>query len=460
MKTKLSGGKIIAFDGNRHILLEKGEIVFQGDQIIFVGEFYGEKVDRTIDTSSKLILPGFINIHTHSLSASLLYRGILEDESSALYKYLLPIRYGTNSRPPYASGEDAYYLSRVVLLEVLKSGVTTVLEQTNNLEDVLQIARALGIRIYGCHSYFSGMPFEEGGRVVYPKFKDSCPALDENLRLIKAYQNLEGGRIKVWLGPHAPDTCSTELLCETRRKATELKVGISTHVAQSPTEDGEMQRRAQKTPVEFLDDLRFWGPDVIAAHAIHTTPNDEEIMARSGMTVVHCASSYLKNGVRAPMARYRKRGINVVLGTDQNAMDFLGEMRLAMFSSKLNENDAMATTCLDILNAVTLNAAKALGRDDIGRIYPGVKADFTQINLRQPHLTPSRDPLKTLLYHAGPGDVDTVIVGGQIVMAEGKILTVDEEEIIAKADEVARRLWAKADCEVGLPRLLIDRWRS
>jgi len=112
------------------------------------------------------------------------------------------------------------------------------------------------------------------------------------------------------------------------------------------------------------------------------------------------------------MARYRKRGMNVVLGTDQNAMDLIDEMRLAMFSSKLNEDDPLATTCLDVFNAVTLNAARPR-RQDIGRLCPGAKADIVLVNVAQAHLSPFRDPLKILVYHANQNDVDTVIVDGK-----------------------------------------------
>jgi 5-methylthioadenosine/S-adenosylhomocysteine deaminase len=460
MRTKLAGGRIIGFDGVKHVLIEGGDVVFEDDRILFAGLSFGEKVDRTIDASSMLVIPGLINIHTHSLSAPLLYRGILEDEGQTLYRYLLPVRYGTPSRPPYARGEDARLLSLVTLLEVLRSGVTTVFEQTDNLEDALTSAQALGLRMYGCHSYFSGMPFEEEGRVVYPAFKEPCAGFEENLRLIRDYQDSSGGRIKVWLGPHAPDSCSSDLLRETRKKADELGVGIGTHVAQSLSEVNEIKRRFGKTPVEYLGDLGFWGPDVIAAHAIYTTPSDVGILARSGMTVAHCASSYLKSGVHAPMARYRKHGINVVLGTDQNCMDLIDEMRMALFSSKLNEDDPKGATVPEVFNAVTLKAAQALGRTDLGRIAPGAKADLVLINMRRAHLTPCRDPLKMLLYHCNGNDVDTVIVDGKTVMAGRQVVTVDEEEVLARAEAVADRVWKKAEAEIGLPPLLLERVRQ
>ena len=457
MKTKISGGSVIAFDGTKHVYIEKGEVVFEGSRIIFVGGRYDGKADGTIDGTGKLVLPGLINIHTHSLSAPLMYRGILEDEGQTLYKYLLPVRYGTLSRPPYAAGRDAYLLSRVTLLEILKSGVTTVFEQTDNLEDAIRIAQTLGIRFYGCHSYYNGMPYEESGRVVYPKFTEACPGFEENLALIKECRDTCGGRIQVWLGPHAPDTCSRDLLVETRKKADELKVGIGTHIAQSLTEVNEIRRRMEKTPAEFLGDIGFLGEDVIAAHAIYTTSSDVEIMARSRMTIAHCASSYVKSAVHAPMARYRKRGMNVVLGTDQNAMDLIDEMRLAMFSSKLNEDDPLATTCLDVFNAVTLNAARALGRQDIGRLCPGAKADIVLVNMAQAHLSPFRDPLKILVYHANQNDVDTVIVDGETVMEGRNVLTLDEKEAVFEAKEVAGRIWGKAEAEIGLPAFLIPK---
>jgi 5-methylthioadenosine/S-adenosylhomocysteine deaminase len=455
LKTKIADGLVFAFDGENHVVFSKGDVVFEDDRIIYAGNSYRGRVDKTIQAFGKLVIPGFINIHTHSLSSPLLYRGILEDAGSMLYKYLLPLRFGTPSRPPFATGEDAYNLSRVTFLELLKSGVTTVFEQTDNLEDVILIGKETGLRLYACHSYFNGMPYEEKGKVVYPVFKDVCPGFDDNIRLLKEYHNSEDGRIQVWLGPHAPDTCSIELLRETRRKASELGVGIGTHVAQSPTEVNAIKERFHKSSVEFLDSIGFWGDDVIAAHAIYTDEADMDIMKKTEMTVAHCASSYVKNAVRSPMAIYRNRGINVVLGTDQNTMDMLEEMRLALFSSKLNERDHMATTCLDVYNAITLKAATALGRSDVGRIAVGAKADIVLLNIKQPHWFPGRDPLKMLLYHGNRNDVDTVIVDGHLLMKERKVLAVDEDEVMAKADEAAKRVWQKADAEVGLPELML-----
>jgi cytosine/adenosine deaminase-related metal-dependent hydrolase len=165
----------------------------------------------------------------------------------------------------------------------------------------------------------------------------------------------------------------------------------------------------------------------------------------------------VKSGIHAPMARYRQAGINVVLGTDQNPMDFLDEMRLAMFSSKLNEDNPNATTVLDVFNMVTLKAAQALGREDIGRIAPGAKADLVVVNTRQTHLCPHRDPLKALVYHANRNDIEMVIVDGKTVMEGRKVLTVDEEEIISKAEEVAQRLWKKVEAEIGLPKFLLQK---
>ena len=125
-------------------------------------------------------------------------------------------------------------------------------------------------------------------------------------------------------------------------------------------------------------------------------------------------------------------------------MDFLDEMRLAMFSSKLNEDDPNATTVLDVFNLVTLKAAKALGRDDIGRIAPGAKADLVVVDTRRSHLCPHRDPLKALVYHANRNDVEMVIVDGRIVVEGGRATLVNEEEIRRKADRAARELWEHA----------------
>jgi 5-methylthioadenosine/S-adenosylhomocysteine deaminase len=136
-------------------------------------------------------------------------------------------------------------------------------------------------------------------------------------------------------------------------------------------------------------------------------------------------------------------------------MDMIGEMRLALFSSKLNEGDPFATTCLDVYNAITLNSARALGRDDIGKIAPGAKADITLVNIREPHWGPFRDVLKMLIYHGNRSDVDTVIVDGRMLMSKRNVLSLSEEEVIAKAAEAMRRIWQKAESEIGLPSLLL-----
>jgi cytosine/adenosine deaminase-related metal-dependent hydrolase len=457
MKTLVRGGSVIAFQDGHQRLVTPGDVLVDGDRVAYAGPRFEGIADRTIDAAGRLVMPGLLNLHVHSLSAPVASRGILEDEGDAtLYKYLLPLRYGTpDFRTPFV-GEAARRLSAMSYLALLKSGTTTVLDMTDNLADAIDLARETGIRLYAAGSYYTTMPFQKDGQVVYPSPAADCPKFDENVALVRQFNGSENDRIRVWLGPHAPDTCSVGVLRRTRDMAEQLGVGISTHLAQSRSEVAEVHRRTGRTPAQLLADVGLLGPDCIVAHCHFCTEEDFQLLQDAGVSVAHCPWAYARRGGTGYLAELRRRGINTVLGSDQDPMDLISLMRLAAQASKIRLNDPFATTALDAFNAVTLNAARALGRDDLGRLASGCKADLVVVDFRRPHLAPAYDYLKMLVYHAHGGDVETVMVDGQIVVENSRVVTVDEAAWVARADETAQRLWREVAARYPLPRRMLE----
>jgi 5-methylthioadenosine/S-adenosylhomocysteine deaminase len=254
------------------------------------------------------------------------------------------------------------------------------------------------------------------------------------------------------LYPLQVDTCSPELFRATRKAADELGVGIQTHVGQNIVEFHEMLRRHGKTPVELLADTGLLGPRTILGHCLLTTAHrlaalpagrDLDILAKSGATVAHCPLVFARRGnALESFHRYRMAGINVGLGTDTYPRDLISEMRWASMLCKVMEHDFTVATAADVFNAATLAGARALGRDDIGRLAPGAKADIVVIDMQKLRIGPYRDPIKALVNCGTGDDVETVIVDGRTVVEDGRVVGVDEASLRHEAQQEADRLWA------------------
>ena len=205
--------------------------------------------------------------------------------------------------------------------------------------------------------------------------------LDRATAFIRAHHGAHAGRIRGMLYPLQVDTCSPELFRATRKAADELGVGISTHVGQNLVEFHEILRRHGKTPVELLDESGLLGPGTILGHCLMTTAHrlaalpagrDLDILARSGVTVAHCPLVFARRGnALESFHRYRAAGVNVGLGTDTYPRDLISEMRWASLLCKVVEHDFTVATAAEVFDAATLAGARALRRDDIGRLAPG-----------------------------------------------------------------------------------------
>lgn len=452
MRTLITARYVVAYQDGGHALLENGQVVVEGTDIVYVGRRYEGPVDARIDASDKLLCPGFVSVHTHTTNSPLT-KSFLEDQGnpfhymSGLYEYLSLTD---------TTDEDGLVAARVSLVELLRSGVTTVVELGKTAsEGIVELAGRLGIRAYVCRSYRSGRWYTPDGRRVLYEWRDDqgFPELEKSVAFLKRHDGAYGGRVRSFLNPSQIDTCTPELLRRSAALGEELDVPIEIHAAQATIEFQEITRRHGLTPIEFLREVGLLTSRLIIGHCIFISghplvlyPNgrDLELIAESGATVAHCPWVFGRRGITMQSyARYLKAGVNVALGTDTFPQDMIREMRWAAVLSKVVDQDPRVATARDVFTSATLGGARALRRDDLGRIAPGAKADLLLFRLDTLTMSPVRDPIKNLVFTGGRQDLDTVMVDGKIVMQGGVIDGVDERALARDLQAATERMWAR-----------------
>ncbi|MGE5820725.1 MAG: amidohydrolase family protein, partial [Deltaproteobacteria bacterium] len=267
----------------------------------------------------------------------------------------------------------------------------------------------------------------------------------------KKYNGACKGRVNTMLFPGHVDSCTPALLKETKKAATEAGVRIQIHATINLFEFHTVMQRERCTPIELLHKLDFLHPDVSLSHCIFISGhswlsypygNDLKIIADSGASVAYSPLKYLKLGiVMESFDRYLKAGINMGIGTDTFPKDILSDMRYAGLASRIAEKSFMAGHPRDVFNAVTLGGAKMLGRDDLGRLAKGAKADIAIVNLRDIAFGAVRDPVRSLMETAVSRDVRTVIVDGETLVDDGKYLRVNENELLERVQAKGEQVW-------------------
>ena len=394
------------------------------------------------------VLPGFVNCHNHC-AASVLSRGLTEDHSSPhpaeqlVYRMLMPL--GTLAVDTL-SDREMRAVMELGMVEVLKGGSTTLVEIFRaGQRETFAAAAELGLRFYGALYVFSsaGLGFSEG-RIRYETRGMETRGLDEALDAFRRFDGSEDGRIRVALAPHGTDTCGPELLHAVRRAANELGCLVTIHLAQSRQEVEAVEAAHGMRPAEYLDHCGLLGPDLIAAHCLYCSDEELDLLRRTDTTVASCPRTFSRVGLSAAYARFAARDIRTVIGTDGYNMDFITEMRAAGIVSKLHLRDGGAATAQDLVEAGTRRGAAALGRDDIGRIEPGARADLVVIDMSRPHLQPVSDPLRTLVWNVDRADVAATLVDGRYLVRDGALQTGDERDIVRRGAAAVEKLWTEA----------------
>jgi len=456
MKTLLKGGYVVGFNGKEHEIIKDGVVVFERDRVEFVGKEYSQPVDKTIDAKGCLVSPGFIDTHFHSgINAS---DYLLSDANKLDYFASNYLAHGAPTREgaKHAHLKDVDVGQRFSLIHVLKSGVTTTLDIGGtgmNPEPYVTMVDEVGIRCYAGPSYKNVSFFQDGdGRLEYD-WNDGrgSEGLKHAVEFAKKFNGACNGRMNTMLFPGHVDSCTPALLKDTRKAAKEIGVRVQIHATINLFEFHTVMQRERCTPIELLQKIGFLDPEVSLSHCIFISGHswlsypygdDLKIIADSGASVAYSPLKYLKLGiVMESFDKYLKAGINMGIGTDTFPKDIISDMRYASIASKVAEKSFVAGHPRDVFNAATLGGAKLVGRDDIGRLQKGAKADITIINLKDIAFGAVRDPIKSLVETAVSRDVRTVIVDGETLVDNGKYLRLNEDELLEKVQAKGEQVW-------------------
>ncbi|MFA5944984.1 MAG: amidohydrolase [Candidatus Thermoplasmatota archaeon] len=426
---------IVTQDDSRRIL--HGDLYVEDGRITHVGESKGRKeADRTIDGTGQVVLPGLINLHTHLAMG--LFRGFGDD---------MPLEAWLKDRiwPAEAKLEERHMRAGVELglLEMVRSGTTSFLDMYWMEESVVAPAcRSAGVR---------GWLGE--GMVDIGQTEAGQP--NKKLRDIERFLKSAKGDplVTPCPAPHGAYTCNPETYTESARLANEHGVPLHTHCSETRTEVYDVQERTGKRPVARIAEAGALGARTVLAHCGWITKGEVADLAAARASVAHCPVSNLKlaTGGVAPIPELHDAGVKVGLGTDgaasNNVLDQFQTMKFAALVQKQHRWDATALPAQRVLDMATRDAADALHRPDLGRLVPGATADFILVDFRRPHLVPRHDTASHLVYAANGADVSTTVVAGRLLMAEGKVETLDAPRILRDAQDCADDVVRKA----GLP---------
>ncbi|MDD2276900.1 MAG: amidohydrolase [Smithellaceae bacterium] len=425
----ISGGKALLLD-EANTCLDNAGIAIHDSSIIDIGrredilKRYAAK--KIIDAEGSLVLPGFVNTHTHA--AMTCFRGIADDLELMdwLNNYIFPAE-AKNVNPHLA-----YWGSMLACAEMIKSGTTTFCDMYIFEEETARAAKEAGVRCLV-------------GEVLFDFPSPSCKTPEEGLactrRLAEKWYN--DPLVRIIVEPHSLYTCSRPLLQQAKMIADEFGLMLGIHLLENQQEHDQLLEKHGKSAVAFLDDIGYLNERLLAFHCVYLTINDISLFAKHGCKVSHNPASNMKlgNGI-PPITDMLEAGITVGLGTDgcasNNTLDMIKEMSTA---AKLHKVAMLDPTVMDAKTAMrmaTINGARALGMGHlVGSLEVGKKADIILIGLNKPHLTPLYNAYSHMVYAAGGADVDTVVINGKVVMENRRLLTIAEADVMNEVRKIA-----------------------
>lgn len=397
---------------------QEREIVVEGSRIREVRppqpQAPGPEV-QVIDATGHLVLPGFVNAHTHA--AMTLLRSYADD--LPLHEWLTQKIFPAEAR---MTPEDIYWGTLLAIVEMIRGGVTTFADMYFHMDQVAKAVAESGIRASLAPGIVDGERFEL--------------QLESVRRLTADWHGGHGGRIRVMAGTHSP-YATYQGLARSAELAAELGIGIHIHLSETRREVEESLAQHGLTPIQVADRSGIFQVPTLAAHCVHVTDDDIQLLKERKVAVAHNPTSNMKLGSgRAPVQKMLDAGLLVALGTDgtasNNDLDMLEETRLAAFLAKMDGSPKVlpAPLCLEM---ATARGAQALGFTDVGRLAPGYQADIILVDTSGAHWTPLFDPAANLIYSGKASDVDTVMVAGEILMENRVLKTIDEERVLTEA---------------------------
>ena len=430
----VGGKKMQTVIKNVQVLKPSGEVVtsnifIDGDKISKIDNSnFDAKNFTVIDGRGKFAVPGFINAHTHA--SMTLLRSYADDLALMdwLNNHIWPIENKMNRK-------DIRIGAELAAVEMIKSGTTTFMDMYGpNMEEVAQVVEKSGMRGVLCRGLIG--------------IFDGDEKLATNVELFKNWNGKANGRIKVMFGPHAIYTCPPAYLKKVAETAGSLGAEIHIHMNETLDEINGCMKDYGKHPFEVVEETGLFDLGTLAAHCVHLSDNEIEIIKNKKIRVAHNPGSNMKlaSGI-APVPKLLREGVVVGLGTDgassNNNLDMLEEMRLAALLHKVDTLNPLEIPAFEAVKMATEYGAAAVGIENIGKLEAGFKADIILFDMSGADWQPCYNPVSLMVYSANSSSVDTVIVDGKILMQNRELKTLDEEKIIAEFKSRADKLTGK-----------------
>jgi len=428
----VTGGTVVTMDSQRRVI-EDGAVAIRGDSIVAVGpraEIESRfEAAQTIDAHGALVMPGLINGHAHA--AMSLFRGLADDLAldEWLQKYIFPAE-ARNVTPDFVE-----WGTRLGVLEMLRGGITTYADMYYFEDVVARVTKDAGMR---------GVLGET--IIDFPAPDNKTPG--EALAYTQKYLNQWKGDplIIAAVAPHSIYTCSEKTLQDAATLARRNGAPILIHIAEAQFELEQSREKHGATPVAYLERAGILGPDVIGAHCIWVDQADIATLAHFNVGCINNPSSNMKTAAGVmPVPEMLAAGEPIGLATDgaasNNNQDMFEEMDLAAKLQKIARMNPRALPEKQVVEMATINGARALHLEKIiGSLETGKKADLILVDIGAPHATPMYDVYSELVYALKASDVRTVVIAGNVVMRDRRMLTLDEKEILAKAEEYKKKV--------------------
>ena len=437
-----------------------GFVLVEDDRVVAVGPPpipAGAPAERRIDARGKVVLPGLVNTHHHL--PQVLTRSVPRVQEASLFRWLTQL-YEVWRHLDAAAVSTA---ARVGLGELLLTGCTTTADhlylfprgQERLIDAEIEAARELGIRFHPTRGSMSrGRSL--GGLPPDDICQDEETILADCRRLVREHHDPRPrSMLRIGLAPCAPFSVSEDLMRRTAELAREHGLRLHTHLAETLDEERYCREVYGCRPVEFLRRLGWLGPDVWLAHCVHLAPEEVRLFGETGTGVAHCPTSNLRLGSgTAPVRAMLEAGVPVGLGVDGSASNdssnMLAEARQALLAHRLGAEPEDWITAEEVLFMATRGGARCLGRDDVGSLEPGKAADVVLVDTRRlSYAGAGSDPLAALVFSPWPEPVDTVMVGGRIVVEGGVLRGVDVPALVEAAEKVSASLLDAAHRATG-----------
>ena len=430
----IKGGTVVTMDDHDSIV--SADLFISDGKIQDIAGGKAQQGSVVIDARGCVVLPGFVQTHVHLCQT--LFRGSADDLSLIdwLKKRIWPMEAAHSFSSLRAS-------ARLGIAELIKGGTTCALtmETVNHTEAVFQVVEETGYR-----ATVGKCMMDKGEEVPAELHEDTEASVEESLSLLEEWHGKANGRIRFCFAPRFAVSCTRELLSKVARLANERGVMIHTHSSENLNECALVEQATGLRNITYLDSLGLTGRHVALAHCIHVDDDEIATLKRTHTNVVHCPSSNLKLGSGiAPVTRMLEEGISVSLGADgaacNNRLDMFTEMRTAALLQKALHGPEVLPA-KRALRMATIDGARALGLgDQIGSLEVGKRADVIVVRMDSLRSTPDpTDLASAIAYSVQASDVETVVIDGEVVMLEGKLLTLDESSVRNEANREAELL--------------------